>query len=282
MSSNRCELWEGLVPTSFWEEAAAFSGRPGGFDPKARVEEMEVDSVSAGPVPIAGHEAIRRSSQIQSPASSDTTIGYPIIARPRRSPLHRHRHVGSYDIDGALAETRRCAGLGLRGVQIWQVRPTTCPDSGHLRAAVGACGELGLPVNLHILTGFGYSEEVHRQPGTIANTGDLAFKLAINRKLHAVMDGITEILLSGALDRHRDLKLIIVENEVAWLPFFIDQLDDYYVQRFGDKSPIQLARKPSDIFRDQIFATFFRDPNAAAAAAVFDNLIWSATIPYST
>ena len=101
----------------------------------------------------------------------------------------------------------------------------------------------------------------------------------INHKLLAVQDAITEILFSGAFDRYPQLRLVLVENEVGWIPFFIDQLD-YYYKRFEGKNPAKLERPPSQIFEDQIFATFFRDPNAALVAQRYSNLMWSSDYPH--
>src|SRR5206468_2372632 len=125
---------------------------------------------------------------------------------------------------------------------------------------------LDLPVSLHILTGYDYALEVYKHGSDLPNMGTHMYRVSINQKLAAVMDALTDIIITGVLQRYPDLKLVLVENEVAWLPFFIDQLD-YYFLRFPDRAPQKLDRTPSEFFASQISATFFRDPNALLSVA---------------
>ncbi|MCU1375681.1 MAG: amidohydrolase [Actinomycetia bacterium] len=277
-------LWEGVLPEGFWpgDPTASFSGKPGGFDPHARVAEMEVDGVSAEVLyPSLAMTLFTEQPAVQRACFArynDWIAEYCSVAPERLVGIGL---LAVHDIDAAVAEAQRSAELGLRGVMIWQVPPTELAfNSGHYEPLWEACSDLGLPVNLHILTGYGYGKEItdHRQ--ALGRAGDLAFKLIINGKLHAVTDALTEIVMSGAFDRHPGLRLMLVENEVGWLPFFMDQLDFYY-DKFRAQTPVELSRMPTEILRDQVFATFFRDPAAAYVAGVFENIMWSSDYPHS-
>jgi predicted TIM-barrel fold metal-dependent hydrolase len=190
--------------------------------------------------------------------------------------------VPAWDMDVALAEVSWCVEHGMRGIQVWQIPPPTLSfTSSHYDALWGACADAGLPVSLHILTGFGYAKEVFELGPAMMALGTRAFSLAISRKLLAVQDSLMELVLSGVLDRHPRLRLVVVENEAAWLPFFIDQLD-YYYHRFSAHGPIALARPPSESFAEQLCVTFFRDPNVRAVAERLGpaNLMWSSDYPH--
>lgn len=277
-------IWEGLVPMAWWGDLPrSFGERPGGFDPKARTDEMDVDGVAA--------EVLYPSLALKLFADEDTEhqtaclrrynqwlIDYCAVAPDRLAGIGQ---IATYDIDSAIADAQWCRTNGLRGVEVWMSPPAHLPFNGnHYEAFWEACGELSLPVSLHIHSGFDYSKEMLDHPDPVS-TGDQIFKWNVNQKLLAVMNALVELVLSGVLDRHRDLRLVLVENEVGWLPFFIDQLDYYYRRSKGHGGPVQLERLPSEIFREQVSATFFRDPDAAYVARRFgESIMWSSDYPH--
>lgn len=279
------QIWEDLLPDGYWgDEPGTFSQRPGGFDPKARIDEMETDGVSA--------EVLYPSLTMKLFSLTDPDLQRRCFRRYNEwlaeyCVVDPGRLLGvglvpAYDMKVAVEEVAWCQEHGLRGVQVWQSPPPELPFSGgHYEPLWESCAGTGLSVSLHILTGFGYAKEIFDLAGSLVTQGDLTFKLSITKKLAAVQEALLEILLSGALDRHRDLRLVLVENEVAWLPFFVDQLD-YYYRRFEGKSPIVLERLPSQAFGDQVYATFFRDPNAELVVRRFGatNLMWSSDYPH--
>jgi hypothetical protein len=62
------------------------------------------------------------------------------------------------------------------------------------------------------------------------------------------------------LVRFPKLKLVYVENEVAWIPFFAHEWDKYYL-RFRNKVPLPfMAKLPGEYVAEQVYATFFTDP----------------------
>jgi predicted TIM-barrel fold metal-dependent hydrolase len=279
------EVWDGVLPDGYLgDSAATFAQRPGGSDPTARIGEMETDGVSA--------EVLYPSVAMQLFLLEDAALQQACFRRynewlAQYCSVAPDRLIGiglipAYDMDVALAEIEWCQANGLRGVQIWQTPPSHLSFSGsHHDPVWEACADLGLSVSLHILTGFDYSKTVYEHGPALVGKGELMFQLAINQKLLAIMDTLNAIILSGTLDWYRGLKLIVVENEVGWLPFFLDQLD-YYAERYAGKSPISLERLPSVAFREQVGATFFRDPHAAAVAQFFDggNIMWSSDYPH--
>jgi len=105
----------------------------------------------------------------------------------------------------------------------------------------------------------------------------------VTRKLLAVGDSLIEIMLSGVLDRHPNLKLVVVENEIGWIPFIFDQLD-YYCERFRESRPIGLSKLPSDYIGTQVFSTFFRDPIGAKMLGWWKGVsgcMWSSDYPHA-
>ena len=109
-----------------------------------------------------------------------------------------------------------------------------------------------MPVNLHILTGFNYS--------CFERTGLDTYRTAVNTKLTDAANSLFDLVFGGVLARFPKLKLVYVENEVAWLPFFVHEWDKYY-KRFRTKMPLPfMERLPGEYVTEQVYATFFSDP----------------------
>jgi predicted TIM-barrel fold metal-dependent hydrolase len=68
----------------------------------------------------------------------------------------------------------------------------------------------------------------------------------------------TDLILSGVLERHPDLRLGIVELSAVWVPLYLMMLDGgaAFVERLGGRPP-KLAMKPSDYFRRQVRVSCF-------------------------
>lgn len=273
-------IWSGLLPDDYWRtEAEEFSQRPGGYDPGARTAEMDQDGVAA--------EVLYPSLALRLFGLDDPEVQRSCFRRyniwlaeycgacPER--LIGVGLVPAYDMDAALAEISWCEGHGMRGVQLWQTPPSHLPfSSDHYDPLWEACAGSGLSVSLHILTGFDSPLELRAWDTAVV------FEYLISRKLMAAQNTLLELVLSGVLDRHRDLRIVIVENECGWLPFFVDQAD-YYYRRFEARIPARLERPPSAALAEQLYVTFFRDPYASTVAERLGsaNLMWSSDYPHA-
>jgi predicted TIM-barrel fold metal-dependent hydrolase len=279
------EIWSELLGEDYWGDApSTFSQRPGGFDPKARLDEMNTDTVSAEVLyPSLGLKLFGlEPAELQEECFrryNDWLAEYCAV-RPER--LIGIGTVSCYDIEHAAAEVRRCHAVGHRGIEVWQSPHPDLPfSSNHYDLLWRTCEELDLPVSLHILTGHDYSREIYQRGQSLVQTGLRMYQLSINQKLLAIMDTLMEIVLSGTLDRFPRLRFVLVENEAAWLPFFIDQWD-YYYGRFRTANPVELTRPPSASFTDQVLVTYFRDPNITLATERFGpkTFMWSNDYPH--
>ena len=280
-------IWDGLLPRSFWGDiAAGFSDRPGGSDPNARLDEMAVDGVSAE---VLYPSLALRLFSLEPPALqaeclqtyNDWLADYVSVSPQRLVGIGQ---VCTYDIDLAVKEVERCRGRGFGGIQIWQSPHPRLPFSGdHYEPLWEACAALSLPVSLHILTGYDASQEMFRQSIDVRDMQVREIlKMSVSQKLLSATESLIDLLFTGVLDRHPALQLVVVENEVAWLPFFVDQCD-YYINRFRQPGGGAPPRKVSEYLGEQVFATFFRDPNArwAIESLGSDPFMWSNDYPHA-
>ena len=164
--------------------------------------------------------------------------------------------VSVYDIDKAVAEMQRGHANGLKGVMVWQVPDPNLPfTSSHYEKLWAAAAEARAPVTCHILTGHSYARAfgTKQKPRGMERIRD-----AVNRKQNDTANALFDFIFSGAFDRHPDLKLLMAESEIGWLPFLLQQWD-YYFERFRHSRPLPINRKPSEIFAEHVYGTFLED-----------------------
>jgi uncharacterized protein len=192
----------------------------------------------------------------------------------------------AWDVDAAVAEATRVASLDLRGVNI-----TSDPnDVGGPDLANRAwdplwevCAEFQLPVHFHI----GASLTTMTYFGTYPwESQDEDTKLAIGGTLLFIGNArvVTNIILSGMLDRHPGLKMVSVESGVGWVPFILEALD-YEMSENAPKQLEGMAMLPSEYFRRNLYATFWFEKNNLSAlvdAVGADSILFETDFPHPT
>ncbi len=276
-------VWAGALPPTFWPtEGKMFQEAGGGMDPVTRLSDMVVDGVVAEVLyPSLGLKVF----SIEDPDLQATCcrlynqwlIDF-CAADPGR--LLGIGLIPAYDIDRALAEIDFCRQGQLRGIQVWQTPHPDLPfTSDHYDPVWATAARAQLPVSMHILTGFNYSRQMHElgpeQPIVEAYRG------AVNGKLAVAMDLLLDLILGGVFERFPQLRVVLVENEIGWLPFALDQWD-YYFHRMSKYRPMPITEEPSTYFRRQVYATFFRDPLAGRVLDWWgtENCMWSNDYPH--
>src|SRR5881296_4265789 len=80
---------------------------------------------------------------------------------------------------------------------------------------------------------------------------------------HEVQRTLVVLIFSGVLERFPHLKLVSAENEVGWVPFFLQRLDQAQ-EEYRYLYPAPLSLKPTEYFRRQVFATNGADYRATS------------------
>lgn len=282
------DLWVTRVPAAFRDRAPrfpphkvgeGFQHHPGGHDPHERIKEMSQDGVSAEVLyPTLGLNLYSQTDAALQEACfrtyNDWAIEYCRVAPERLIGLAM---ISVYDVDHAIQELERCARAGLKGSLIWQSPHPDLPfRSEHYERFWAASQDLDMPVNLHILTGHGYFNDTRYKRGPEHYRGSVNFKLL------DAMNALYDFVFFGILERYPRLKLVIVENEVGWLPFTLQQWDYYYL-RFRKQDPVPISLLPSEYFARQVYATFFNDHVGGRCFEWWqgvDNCMWSNDFPH--
>jgi predicted TIM-barrel fold metal-dependent hydrolase len=194
----------------------------------------------------------------------------------------------AWSVEASIAEAKRVAALGARGVNMTQDPPDLgAPDLGD-RAwdpFWEVCSELELPVQFHIgasvttMTFYGsYPWPSHPMNTQLAIGGTLLF--VGNARV------VTNLILSGIFDRHPDLKVVSVESGVGWIPFILEALDYEMAENAPDELA-QLKKPPSEYFRSNMYATFWFERNRnklsdLVEAVGEDSILFETDFPHPT
>lgn len=251
--------------------------RPGGWDPIARKADMVTDGVCAEVLyPSLGlalyciedaalQEALFRTF-------NDWMIDYCSKVPDR---LYGVGLISMYNVDHAIAEMERCKKAGMVGTMIWQVPDARLPfTSDHYERFWAASAAAGMPVHLHILTGFG--DSMHRQTAQ----GIQRPRIGVDQT-REIETALFDIIFTGVLKRYPKLKVVSVENEVGWMPFWIGQCDKNF-KRHRHAQNLTIDRLPSEYFYEQVFSTFFNDHVGGKMFSWWgaDNCMWSNDYPH--
>lgn len=156
----------------------------------------------------------------------------------------------------AEAEARRLAGLGFRSISFSEAPHLLgLPSifSGHWDRLFAECAAGGLVVSLHIGTG-AFAMLARDAAGAVPN---------VVASLNAGYT-LTDWLFCGLLPKLPDLRIVLAESQLAWVPYVLSRADFVWKEMrgegFTDITNDAMPEPPSHYFRSQIFCTFFRDP----------------------
>jgi len=194
----------------------------------------------------------------------------------------------AWDIDTCIAEAKRVAALGARGVNM-----TSDPqDLGAPDLANRAwdpfwetCTELQLPVHFHIGASVTAMSFYGNYPW---GSHPMNTKLAIGGTLLFIGNArvVTNVILSGMFDRHPDLKMVSVESGVGWIPFILETLD-YEMSENAPDELAQMKKLPSEYFRSNLYATFWFENNRNKLPELIDavgedSILFETDFPHPT
>ncbi len=184
--------------------------------------------------------------------------------------------ISCHDPEEAAEQLRRAAKLGLRGAEInvsSAAKPIYDRQWDDLWAAAVDCQ---MPISFHT-TGLPF-----RQPEepTADEYQWVALGLMYTLFQLSGPEYLASILLSGACDRHPDLKFVLGECGVGWIPYMLHRLDQEYEDRLFH---LNLSMKPSEFWRRQGYTTFQDEPLTPeiVAAVGEDNILWGSDYPHS-
>ena len=245
-------------------------------DPHLRIRDMERDGVDAEVIygilgaatRLRDHEAANEMFRIYNDWLGDFCRHYP------------DRHIGLAclpygDIDAAVAELRRVAKMGIRGVELscsWDMNPMWHPCWEPLWQAVQ---EVDLPLHFHTFPAI--------DPNLLLDAPKEARRPAFFTVVSGFQMNLVNILAAiigaGVLERYPNVRVAFGESGIGWIPYALDRMDFEWEDRFHD---LGLAMKPSDYWRRQCRGTFQFDRIGAGLVDEMglESLMWGSDYPH--
>ncbi len=234
--------------------------RPGCYEPKARVADMEMNwvdiSLSFPTFPrFCGQTFLEAKDRDLAMACVLAYNDWMVEEWCGESDGHLVPLclIPLWDVEAAAAEVRRNAERGARAVCFSEIPPHLGLPSihtDHWDPFFAACQETRTTVCMHI----GSSSKMP------ATSSDAPVAVAATLSFNNAMASLSDFLFSGVLVRFPELKLAYSEGQIGWLPYVIERADDVWREHrawggVADKIP----EPPSTYYYRQVFGCFFRD-----------------------
>ncbi|HAM46721.1 MAG TPA: hypothetical protein DCO73_03180 [Alphaproteobacteria bacterium] len=158
--------------------------------------------------------------------------------------------ISSLSPDDAARELREIAALGLKGAELGLSHDMLPMWHHEWEPVWQASAETGVPVHLHTIgppiDNRWYGDTKTRRPWFATHMTGFQINML------TVLAGV---IFGGALERHGDLKVVIGESGIGWIPYVLERMDYEWEDQFKDVVP----RPPSEYWYGQMFATFQLD-----------------------
>jgi predicted TIM-barrel fold metal-dependent hydrolase len=163
--------------------------------------------------------------------------------------------VAYWDIPAAVKEIERIATMGFGGITTTgapQLHGQPYLREDYWDPMWSAAQAAGLPVAFHVGNG---DNSTHLPEALVSMESSDIMETRVSTSIYLDNARQTvDLLLSGILVKFPDLKFIISESGVGWVPFILENCDHRFkkqrVQEFG-------GLLPSDLFKRQISVNFF-------------------------
>jgi predicted TIM-barrel fold metal-dependent hydrolase len=258
--------------------------RPGFFEPRARLADMDADGIWAALLyPSVCEEGARmfgdeRALQLACVRAYNTWQLEFVAGGARR--LFGHAIMPATGVADATAELEWALAAAYRGVLIstfpsGRVEPTRDDDPFWARAE-----EAGTPVALHIgsFHADGPVRERSFEPEVVLPRASASKSGANTAPLLARM------IFSGLFERFPRLRTVLVEANIGWIPAMLEQTDDMFLRyRWFTGTAATLPTMPSRVFHRNVWATFMTDTVGIELRHRLNlaHLMWSTDYPHT-
>jgi len=295
--SNRTQrggmnLYSGNTPESFYPGRQRWEDCPGTGSAAQRLEEQDRDGIEAeilypGPGSsglITGLQNTEVSKVLVHAYNEWLAREYCAVAPDRLIGMGMLPTTG---VDDAISEMNACRALGLRGVALSRY-PTglgypTAEDDRFWAAAL----DLEMPITIHVSTAGVHPKPEYKYPVEFPpneSPGDLIERCTRYARAGGV--NAVQMVINGLFDRFPTLQIYMAENQIAWIPCFLEQTDNNYERNchWAERAygiPV-LARKPSEYIKEHLLWGFMYDRLGVRLRHEIgvDKVLWSTDFPH--
>ena len=183
-------------------------------------------------------------------------------------------NIPNHDMEVAVAEVKRAVKRGVRGLDVAN-RPDMTPLWDPFWNPLWQIAhETGLPVHFHTI-GSRSPDYTKLAP----KVGRAAFAAHITNFQMHMGYMLMSLIFSGALEHYPNLKIVIGEAGIGWIPYVLDHMDLEWEDQFKD---LDLKMKPSGYWYRQCYATYQTDRVGIKLLDELgeDNVMWGSDFPH--
>jgi predicted TIM-barrel fold metal-dependent hydrolase len=263
--------------------------RPGCYDPVERLKDMDVDGVWGqlcfpNYSRFAGHRFFLNVSDLDLGlvclrTYNDYLLEEWCATNPER--LYGAVILPLYDVDLAVQELERALAKGAKAIAFSE-NPTILGlpsvHTDHWERLWSVVNEAGIPVCMHIGSSSQLVTTSSDAPPTVLVTCN-----GLNSMLACV-----DWLMSGILERHRNIKVIYSEGGAGWVPYLLERADKaFHDPRIRPNLAIGQTSKggdtpPTQLFREHMYVCLVDEYFALRSLGDIpvDNLLWEGDYPH--
>jgi predicted TIM-barrel fold metal-dependent hydrolase len=285
VTAGEGEHWADNIGGETWdEESRTKMGRPGGYDPHARLLDMDAEGIDVAVLyPTSMLTWVEDAGLFGAACRAyNNWLRDYCSAAPTR--LYGVGMVPLQDTDAAVAEMRR--GVEELGFKAIMLRPAAYrgtkklnhPDyDGFWRAAA----QVGCPIGIHP-SPHGDMPNACSLLGLSEGSTDPTAGLALQQGLTNAFDlqmAVGLFVLGGICERHPELKVAFLEGTGGWIVPMLERFDHQF-KIFGSREQHSL---PSELFARQCVISFDPDEVALAFSAEHlgaDKIMWASDYPH--
>jgi predicted TIM-barrel fold metal-dependent hydrolase len=255
------------------------AGRPGYGNPQERLLDMDADGVEAEVLycEVSAFRYLylcRNGWREATRAFNDAMLEFGAVD-PKR--LIVNAQIPIHDVDAACEEVERVVALGVKSLQL-PVFPNELglPDYFHERydPLWALISDTGLPMCCHIGLNTNLDDLVARDPTPMMG-------VMVPMAALSAGEALGMWLLTGVLERFRDLKIVFVEPGLGWVAWYLYIVDDMNTRQQYDFPG--LKELPSAYFHRNMFLTYIEEPDAIQFLRHrlgVENILWSTDYPH--
>lgn len=179
------------------------------------------------------------------------------------------------DAEAAVAEAKRIAKMGIRGVEMSLSGNSIPLFERQWDPLWAVMSEANLPMHLHITPYLLQPDPPHwNQTESRAHNAVLLGKSPL-----AAVDPLMQMMFGGALERFPKLNMVFAESGLSWIPYVLERMDYEWSDQYKD---LPLKLKPSEYWHRQCKATFQYDVLGMRLIDLIgeDSLMWGSDFPH--
>ena len=255
--------------------------RPGGYLPREQIKDMDLDGVDTSILyPTLGLQLYKiPDGELLSAIFRAYNDWVADFCQTSPTRLKGIAMLNIDDVGQGVEELAHRAKQGFVGALITVYPPEGRRyDSQEYDHLWGAAQDLEMPLSLHLATNrYGSGEGGGDQPG------DRRFSILPNSDFF-VRVSVADMISAGVFERFPKLQVGAVEQQLGWVPFFLERVDYAYNQRGSGRQGHRFKEDmlPSDYFHRNVFLGFQEDELGIRLRDIIgvDSLQWGSDYPH--